>query len=85
LVGHVAKQDSFFCEKDADMRKVYTDETGVVQVNLKIERDAKAILDRYAPGPRAHGRLIARLLFEHAVRQEAKNGKVEEIQAIRAV
>ena len=66
------------------MEKRYGAETGVVQVNLKIQRDAKAILDRYAPGPKAHGRLIDRLLFEHAVRQEVKNGKGEEVQA-RAV
>ena len=67
------------------MEKRYGAETGVVQVNLKIQRDAKAILDRYAPGPIAHGRLIDRLLFEHAVRQEAKNGMGKEVQATRAV
>jgi hypothetical protein len=67
------------------MGKRYGTQTEVVQINLKIQRDAKAILDRYAPGPRAHGRLIDRLLFEHAVRQEAKSGRAEEVQATRAV
>jgi hypothetical protein len=67
------------------MGKRYGDETGIIQINVKIEREAKIILDRYAPGSKAHGRLIARLLFEHAVRQEARNGRGEEVQATRAV
>jgi hypothetical protein len=67
------------------MRKRYGAEAEVVQINVKIERDAKIILDRYAPGPKAHGRLIARLLFEHEVRQQDRTGRGKEVQATRAV
>ena len=63
------------------MGKVYTAETEVVQINVKIQRDAKGILDRYAPGPKAHGRLIDRLLFEFAARKEARNDIRKEVQA----
>jgi hypothetical protein len=67
------------------MRKRYGDEAEIVQINVKILRYSKAILDRYAPGPKAHGRLLDQLLIEHAMRQEAKNGRGEEVQATRAV
>ena len=63
------------------MRKVYTAETAVVQINVKIQRDAKAILDRYAPGPKAHGRMVERLLFEHAARQEVVDDMKGKLRA----
>jgi hypothetical protein len=69
------------------MGKRYGTETEIVQINVKIQRDAKAILDKFASGPKAHGRLLDRLLFEHAVRQEMQDvirGK-EEVQVTKTV
>ena len=62
-------------------KKVYTADSAVVQINIKLQREAKAILDQYAPGPKAHGRLLDRLLFEFAARQEAKKDIRREVQS----
>jgi hypothetical protein len=59
----------------------YTAQGEVVQVNVKLERDAKMILDRYAPGPKAHGRFLGRLLYEFQARQEVRGDIRKEVQA----
>jgi len=42
-----------------------------VPINIQLDREALVILHDYAPGRRGFGRLVSRLLYEHAARQAA--------------
>ena len=54
---------------------------GVVPVNFTLDREAVELLRRFAPGVRAHGRFLSRLIFEHAARQEERKRLHEQLNA----
>lgn len=43
---------------------------GVHPISVTIDKDAYAVLKRYAPAQKAHGRFLSRLLYEHAARRD---------------
>jgi hypothetical protein len=45
---------------------------GVVPVNFTLDRDAVELLIQLAPGLKARGRFVSRLIFEYAARQEER-------------
>jgi hypothetical protein len=54
------------------MRTLERDGRRLGVVNLTLDLDAIAILRQVAPSPRAHGRLVSRLIFEHAAKLEER-------------
>ena len=58
-------------ETPAQPRKRRRDDS--IVVNITFDREALAILKRYCPpGRKGTGRLLGRLLYEHAARQEER-------------
>jgi hypothetical protein len=52
---------------------------GVVPVNFTLDREAVELLLKLAPGLKARGRFISRLIFEHAARQEERHKLYQQL------
>jgi hypothetical protein len=50
-------------------------------INLTLDVDAIAILRQVAPSPRAHGRLVSRLIFEYQAKIEERQRLKEQLAA----
>jgi hypothetical protein len=44
------------------------DGTRIIALNLRMDLDAYELLRQLSPGPRTHGRFLARLIYEHTAR-----------------
>jgi hypothetical protein len=47
--------------------------SGVVPLNLSIDRDAVVLLRQLAPTAKGHGRFVSRLIFEYAERKALRD------------
>jgi hypothetical protein len=66
------------------MRQWDRDGHRVAAINLTLPLDAIEILRKYAATSRGHGDLLARLLYEHEARQEARQHLRQQIAAVVA-
>jgi hypothetical protein len=48
------------------------DRTRVIALNLRMDLDAYELLRQLSPGPKTHGRFLARLIYEHQARQDER-------------
>jgi hypothetical protein len=48
------------------------DGTRVIALNLRMDLDAYELLRQLSPGPRTHGRFLARLIYEHMARADER-------------
>jgi hypothetical protein len=56
--------------------------TGVVPVNFSLDREAAKFLLEIAPAPKARGRFVSRLIFEHIARQEERKRLHKQLNAV---
>jgi hypothetical protein len=58
------------------------DGTRVIALNLRMDLDAYELLRQLSPGPRTHGRFLARLLYEHQARADERQRILEQLQVV---
>ena len=64
------------------MRTMERDGRRLGVVNLTLDLDAITILREVAPSPRAHGRLVSRLIFEYQARLEERQRIKAQLAAV---
>jgi hypothetical protein len=52
---------------------------GFVPVNRSMEREAVELMMKFAPGVKAQGRFLSRLVYEHAARLEAQKTERQRV------
>jgi hypothetical protein len=54
----------------------------IIAVNFSLPQEALEILQRRSPSRRSYGNFVARLLFEHEVREEERQRIREELDRV---